>query len=296
VDVTDKTDPFFVEGETKATAVGTAQAVLYKNNRVYVTLGDKGVAAYNTDNLSSRTIYETGTMAEDLSFVGTEHIAVTTYSALKVYKIGTGTNLDLACTEQIYRLGAGGGPNTIRAAMGLGATDDSRILVASWNWVEVYQLKEFSQSTQPDINCSDQRIRFAPTGGSTEITLVNNGQGLLQISSVEAEDTGSPFTTDFSGTMNLAPGQSRNVTITYTPSFSGEDKDNILVYSNDPDEDPACIQVRGRTNDLDPGEEAVDFTLDTFQYNSDTGLFDIDTFTLSEHAGKVIWLGVFASW
>jgi len=68
-----------------------------------------------------------------------------------------------------------------------------------------------------------------------------------------------------------------------------------LIDCNDPDENPYPIQVFGRTDFLDPGELADDFTLDLI-YKNDFGNYVTDSFTLSDQEGKIIWIGIYASW
>ena len=70
----------------------------------------------------------------------------------------------------------------------------------------------------------------------------------------------------------------------------------VTFASNDPDENPLPIQVFGNTTLLDPGEPAIDFTLPSITYDRDTETFDEESFSLSDHRGKIVWFHVFAFW
>lgn len=83
--------------------------------------------------------------------------------------------------------------------------------------------------------------------------------------------------------------------VTYGGS-SDEARGVVLLSSNDPDEDPLPIQVFGETRYLDPGEPAVDFTLPLLRRDPVTGDYVEETFTLSDHRGKIVWFTVYASW
>jgi hypothetical protein len=86
----------------------------------------------------------------------------------------------------------------------------------------------------------------------------------------------------------LSSGEQVEGTITYCAS--GDDNQTTLsIESDDPDEPLALVTLRGNTPlGLEPGEEALDFTL-----SSVNGFGDI---TLSDLRGKVVVITFFASW
>ncbi len=290
VDVSDETAPQLTAGETLATAVGTYEELSIRDGRVWVAAGGAGLAAYQLGSLSSRTFHPVPSCAESLCWVG-EWLAVGSLAATTVFEVGPGTAASPVASENAHRRG----PNaSLRFAEGVGAASGDRLMVAGWNFMDVYEILPAASSTQPDINCDAQRIRFAPAGGAREVTLSNDGAGALTVSSVSS--TSSYFSAGWSGG-TLAPGQSVSFDVTYSGSGPSGGSGRILIQSNDPDEGTLPIQVFGNTTYLDPGEPAVDFTLQTLERDPQTGLVVHGSpFTLSQHSGKVVWFSVFGTW
>lgn len=288
VDVTDRANPFLTDGEDLSTAVGTAEAITGRNGKVYMTVGGEGLAVYEAGNINSRSIVSTGGFAEDLCWVGS-YLAVSTYPGVVVFQPSDYGDPTIVAQETSARRG----PNaTLRICCGIGRADYGRVMAANWNYVDIYRLKPASWSTQPDINSSEQRIRFTPAPGAHPVTLYNNGRGALQITGVSS--TSPAFSTDYSGG-TLLPGQSVSFDITYNGSPT-QGSGTIRVYCNDPDENPLPIQVFGNTAYLDPTEPAIDFTLPILSKDPETGEWIQQPFKLSNQRGKVVWFAVYASW
>jgi hypothetical protein len=92
----------------------------------------------------------------------------------------------------------------------------------------------------------------------------------------------------------LQPGEFVDLSIGYLGNLPSSAQ--VLIESNDPDEDPLPIQVFGETQYLDPGEPATPFTLESWTIDHETRLYSYGTFDLQSHAGKVIFFQVFSSW
>jgi hypothetical protein len=193
-------------------------------------------------------------------------------------------------------------------AVGVNATGN-KLLVSTWNYLDVYELKPADESTQPDINTSLQRVRFHKDGGSKTGTLTNNGEGVLHISDIRIDErnpSGAFLVDGIATPLELDPGESIDFDISYENQGGGcflstllpsnEDAGTILIASNDPDESPLPIDVRGESLFYDPGETVEDFTYPTYMYNPDTDDYDWGSFTLSDHRGKVVLLAAYASW
>ncbi|MHC5112047.1 MAG: hypothetical protein ACYTHJ_19460 [Planctomycetota bacterium] len=288
VDVTDKAAPEILAGEDLTGAVGTAEAVTIRAGKVFVAIGANGVAIYDEGDVTSRQILDIGAFAEDLCWVG-DYLAVSTYSGPFIVDPDASGGPAVVAREVNSRR-----EETARLWLNCGIADGggNRLLVASWDYMDVYEVKPASMSTQPDIIASTQRIRFHPEGGAETVTLTNNGQGDLQIGFITS--ILPSFTVDYvPGT--LGPGQSMSVDITYdgtpTPGNSV-----IHIASNDPDENPFPIQVFGDTMYLDPGEPAVDFSLPMLTLDPETDAFVEETFALSQYAGKIVFFSIYGSW
>jgi len=285
VDVTDPRNPSLIGGEDLTTSAGTAEAIAVRNGKVYMLVGSSGMAVYDGSDLGSRRIISTNGFAEDLAWVG-DYLAVSTYPGIRVFDVSGGSPV-LVASDNSNRRGSAG---ALRICCGVGSVDNNRIMVADWNYTDIYQLKPASQSTQPDISGTEQRIRFPASRTTQMVTLTNNGQGNLNITSVTAP---SGISANYTGG-TLTPGQSTTFGVTYNgaSAVSGV----VQFASNDPDENPLPIQVFARTSNLDPGEPAVDFTLPLMSRNPQTGQWSQSSFTLSQQRGKVVYFNVYASW
>jgi thiol-disulfide isomerase/thioredoxin len=288
VDISEITSPKLLGGETTTTAMGTAQDVEVKNGKIYLASGGAGICVYENGNLSSRKIYELTGCAEDLCWVG-DYLAVSTFGGVSVLEVGEGTNLAVAGSENTSRFST---KAYIRNAFGVGAANDSTLLVSSWTTTDCYQIKSTDDSEIADINCSTQRIRFPAAGGSETHFVTNNGGATLTISSVSS--LSGDYSCDF-GPQSIEPGDTVYFEITYTAGDESEGE-ILYLYSNDPDENPLPIKVYGNTSSLDAGEEVPDFTLPTIYTDPSSGTYSEETFTLSEQKGKVVWIQIFGTW
>ena len=290
VDVSDPTAPQLLDGEDLVGALGTSEDVTVRDGRVYVAAGGAGVAVYTVGDLGSRTLDPLPGSAESLCWVG-DHLAVGSFSRTTVFEVGPGTQLTQVAFETAHRRGSSA---RLRLAEGLGAAPGERLLVAGWNFMDVYALKPSAAGTQPDIVCDTQRIRFDPSGATRQVTVTNNGQGTLVVSQVSV--TSPDFAAAWSGG-SLAPGASVSFDVTYQGGPTNTGSGVVLLGSNDPDENPLPIQVFGNTTFLDPGEPAVDFTLQTLERDAQTGqVVQGAPFSLSGQLGKIVWFAVFGTW
>jgi hypothetical protein len=211
IDVSDPTAPVIVEGEDLDSAEGTSQDVMVRNGRIYVAAGGAGVAVYMEGDLESRQLHPVDGWAKDLDWIG-DHLAVATYKGFTIYEPGPGTELDAVAAEIAQRRGPAA---NLRLCSAVGAAPNGGVLASNWDYMDVYELKPAYQSNQPDINCSVQRIRFHRNGGTKEVTVTNNGQGTLDITSVLASP--ATFTVDYSGG-TLAPGEQVTFNVAYLGS------------------------------------------------------------------------------
>ena len=289
VDMSDEANPFVAAGEDLSTATGTAHDVTVRNGHVYVALGGEGVAFYENGELPSRIVYTAGTNAKDLSWVG-DHLAVAETDGIRVFAVEADGSLSPAARELVTRRGVNA--SHLRIASALESMSGDLLLCADWAATDLYRLVPGSVGTQADITPSLIRIRFAPGGGSADVTLRNTGAATLDVTSVVSSHPS--FTPSYAGG-SIAPGDSVAFTISYdgTPS---EGTGVVLFYSNDPDENPLPIQVFGNTDYLDPGEPSLDFTLPSIRRDPDTGDYIEESFTLSDHLGKIVWFQVYGTW
>ncbi len=285
IDVSDKAVPALIAGETMGSAVGTSEDILYYNGTVFVAAGGAGLTVYQNGNPDLREIIPIEGTALDLCFVG-DCLAAAGMDVLTVFDISDINNIAIAAEEKVIKNFSG----SVSICLGVGSHDDSLILAANFNYLDVYSLIPAEDGNQPDLNCSHLRIRFPASGGSENVTIWNNGQGSLNITDVEWDCSG--YNIDYSGGV-LSPGQSANFDITY--NGTGDSNCQIKLYSNDPNESPYTIRAFGNTVYHDPGDPAINFTLPIIMKDSLTGDYMEETFTLSSQTGKVVWFTLYHS-
>jgi len=288
VDVSDPAHPAHLEGEDETTAIGTAEDVTTGGGNVYVAAGGAGVVVYEAGDPARRTVVDINVPAEALAWVGS-YLAVTHLSGVKVLDVsGVGAPRVVG-----GELSARRGPLArLRLASGIGSAPGGLVMLGNWNYMDVYRLVPFAEGTQPDITPSLQRIRFRPEGGTRTVSLRNDGAVPLAITDVASSRPS--FSIDYDGGF-LRPGES----VSFEISYDGNPNQGSAVVtfaSNDPDENPLPIQVFGNTSHLDPGEPAIDFTLPRITYDRQTGTFTEESFTLSDHRGKIVWFQVYGFW
>jgi hypothetical protein len=286
VNISDANFPYHLDGEDLDTALGTAEEISYHDGDIYMALGGEGLGIYAGGNPAARSVFPLDGFAESLAWIG-DYLAVGVTGGVVLLDLDP--TIEVVASETAHRRGSSA---ELRLTSNITAASGERLLCANWDFLDVYQLKEFALGVQPDIQCDRQRIRFAPAGGSNTVTLSNAGAQTLVISSVSASP--ASFSTAFAGG-SLEPGESVSFDVSYAGS-PAPGEGTVLFYSNDPDESPLPIQVFGETDYLDPGEESINFTLPLFTVNPDTGEMEGEDFTLTDHLGKVVWFQVFGTW
>ncbi len=287
VDVGDPSNPSLMSGETLSTAVGTAEDVIWLHNTAYVALGGAGLGIYPGGDPAARTVFPVDGCAESLCRVG-DHLAVGTMGGVLIYDL-SGQLPERVGRETAARRGSNA---DLRICSGVSPATGDRLLCSNWDYLDVYQLVEAPSGTQSDITPGVQRIRFAPAGGTQEVSIRNEGTLPLTVSSVVTDP--SAFECDYAGGV-IGSGEAISCTIAYDGTGTNVGG-TTLFYSDDPDESPLPIQVFGRTDYLDPGESAIDFTLPLLTRDPETGDFNEEIFTLSDHLGQVVWFQIFGTW
>lgn len=287
IDVTDPTTPVLLEGENTTSAAGTAQDVTWRNGHLYAAVCGAGVTFYANADLAQRTIYPVDGGAKDLLWVG-DRLAVSDMSGVTLFDVAPDGSLSQVGSESAQRRGLNA---ELRLWSGMAVDDAGRLLCANWNHLDHYAVREPGAGSQPDITASTQRIRFLPRGGTAEVTITNQGAGSLVINAVTPSL--AAFSCNYSGG-TLAPNESVLVEISYNGTGTSVEE-NVFFESNDPDENPLPIQVFGRTTYIDPGEPSTDFTLPILRKDPGGGYIE-ESFTLSQHLGKVVWFQIYGSW
>ncbi|MCH8929242.1 MAG: redoxin domain-containing protein [Candidatus Marinimicrobia bacterium] len=168
--------------------------------------------------------------------------------------------------------------------MGIAARD-SLLYVA--NWLN-FNVLRFGNTQEPDIFLPETFYFFGdtPLGSSSDSIIIvqNTGSSILLVDSITSNGADFTLEPDF---LNIEPGGIAEVKLIFTPEDTNNTQAVISFWSNDPDESRRTLVARGYTKALRNGDDAPDFTLN-----------DIDgvPHSLSDYAGKVIVLSLFASW
>ncbi|MHC5025956.1 MAG: LVIVD repeat-containing protein [Planctomycetota bacterium] len=288
VDIADPSNPTLLAGETLETAVGTSSDLLVIDGTVYVAAGGAGVCAYLGGEISARAIINTPVSAKQIVRMGSR-LVVADLGGVEVLDLDP-TGLPAPLTRESGQRRSGGVADvTLRLWHGVGAWGTNRVLAANWDSVDVYELAESSE--QADITPSSQRLRFPPGGGEKVVVLRSGGGMPLEINDVTVSAPG--FSASVAQTV-VMPGESTALTVNYVGGAPGEAL--VMVHTNDPDESPLPIQVYGDTLHLDPGEMATPFTVTSWTMDHEDGAFDVGTFSLDDHIGRIVYFHVFGLW
>jgi len=289
IDVTNKAAPFVIDGEDLSTASGTSEDVTVRNGTVYVAAGGSGLAVYPNGVIANRRNSMIPGCTKDLAWVG-DYIAVATLWDIVIFDPGAQGwfPAPMVAKEIISRRAVSG---DLRMVIAVAGASGNRLLAANWNYVDVYELKPVSQSTQATVMCNLRRLRFSPSGGTKQVMLVNPGNVPVTITDVTT--TYNSFSTNYQGGV-IQPGSWVSVLVNYNGS-STEGSD-VMLFANDTiDKNPFPVQVHGTTEYIDPTETVPDFTLNSIRPDPAGGYIE-EPFTLYDHLGKVVWFNVYASW
>ena len=241
---------------------------------LYVAIGSDGVAAYNIVSNSTPSligIYNTSAMANKLSIIDYNKVAVSDWDDVEVLEINS------SALELI------GYKNTTRRTMAI-ATKDNYIYSAEWASVQVF---EFGEIDGPDIDLSTYELNYPYVeNGSSEslfLDVVNNGSQTLTISD---NYTTNPEFNIINPLTSLSPGQSQTVEIEYFAN-SNNSSGSYRIFSNDDDESEIICETNGNINGANIGQEAPDFNLDIVA-NGD------GNFQLSDYLESIVVIAFFS--
>ena len=164
------------------------------------------------------------------------------------------------------------------------------IFVGDWTALRIYG---YLSLDAPDINADPRELRFglASSGSTQTLPLLVENVGQLPLSVSGLTVVGDGFDAE-SISFSLEPGESREVTVSYSPPDGDSDRrvtGFVNVLSDDPDEPEKIIRLVGGDQSIGVGDIPPDFALQDL---------DGTTHRLQEaiEAGSVIYLSQFGTW
>ncbi len=241
----------------------------------YVAVGSQGLDIFDVSDPSSPIFlsnYQSPFFTAGVSVVGDEAY-LAEWDIVEVIDVSNGQAPILLGWEEMTMRG-----------MGIAARD-SLLYVA--NWLN-FNVLRFGNAQEPDIFLPETFFFFGdiPLGSSSDSIIIvqNTGSTTLLVDSITS--TGTDFTLD-PDFLSIEPGGVAEVKVTFAPEDTNNTQAVISFWSNDPDESRRTAVARGYISSLKNGDSAPDFTL-----NDVSGI----SHTLSDYAGKVVVLSLFASW
>ncbi|MBT7619276.1 MAG: choice-of-anchor D domain-containing protein, partial [Calditrichaeota bacterium] len=173
----------------------------------------------------------------------------------------------------------GGHPHYIALRPG---TNTAYISIGVDGPIHILELEEPPQ--QPQISIVPEAIDFGDVDYwspvTAQIEISNDGNAELTVTNIVT--TGESFEVDFPGQFDLAPGESRQIEITFTPREFGEISGVLMVNSNDPIDEEVVINLLGTgigddvNRAVDTQDSAYAVIPDHDSYHFGTGDFTVE--------------------
>ncbi len=177
--------------------------------------------------------------------------------------------------------------NTPVRAMGV-AHVANRVYAADWSRVRAYDVRP---SLTGDLELSLEGVAFGavPVGATVDTVLTASNTGGAPVSIISLGTFSPNFTLDPDTPFTLAPGESRDITISFHHAEPGYDATYLQLACDDWDEFDWRLPLTADDdpNALELGEPAPGFEL------TDLGGA---THSLSQYLGKVVVVAFFANW
>jgi hypothetical protein len=114
---------------------------------------------------------------------------------------------------------------------------------------KTFTVSQAASGGVPDISVAPATIDFGNlrvgSKSSKIVKVTNTGSGPLTITSVSVFGVSMDSFKETHACTSIAPGSSCEITVTFAPNRSGGKRAGLRIYSNDPDENPVVILLRG---------------------------------------------------
>jgi Abnormal spindle-like microcephaly-assoc'd, ASPM-SPD-2-Hydin len=130
--------------------------------------------------------------------------------------------------------------------------------------------------------------------GATAVrTFSIRNNGLATLSNLSVQVNGGVYSASALGQNSLASSQSTTFTVSFTPNFQSEFTGSLIIFSNDPDENPFNVSFTGRGSvpvlnvEYPPGTLLYD-SADTLRISAPVGVASLQSFTVTNVSGGMI--------
>lgn len=164
-----------------------------------------------------------------------------------------------------------------QSAMGLGARDGVA-LIGDWQYMTV--MERTGDKMGPEVHPPNDVIYQSGNDDPLPMVWTNFGAETLEIT------LSAPAVTLSETELSLEPGEGKLVTITLGDASTSE----VAWSSNDPDEPSGRLMVDSANTGI--GTEHLPMTLSGFVPPSQS----VETYTLSDYAGKPVFIGYWTTW
>lgn len=130
-------------------------------------------------------------------------------------------------------------------------------------------------------------------GASAVRTFSIRNNGLATLSNLSVQVNGGVYSASALGQTSLASSQSTTFSVTFAPNFQSEFTGSIVIFSNDPDENPFNVSLTGRGSvpvlnvEHPPGTLLYDGA-DTLRFSAPVGVASVQNFTVTNVTGAMI--------
>ena len=268
IDTTNPANPQLINSFEMSNAIKDIQLDV-NEEQLFIAIGTDGVVAFNPENLSIISSYDTSCLANRLA-ISDYKIAVSDWDDVEVLEWNE-MNLNLT-----------GYKNTTRRTMAI-AMKNNFIYSAEWKSIQIF---EYGPVNGPDIDLNTYELNYpyVEDGASYVMSLdvINNGSQTLTTSDYVTHQDFEILTP----IEDINPGEYQTIDVQYTAN-SNNASGSYGILSNDDDEFEVKCQTNGNINGANVGEQAPDFELDIIANGN-------GTFKLSDHQGQVVVLAFFA--
>lgn len=263
---------------------GSSKDVVVDGDIAYVASSNFINVVDVSDPANPELLSETTTLGTTLAIAKAQGDMVVTaeWDEIRGYDVSDPLMPTLAFSDTVPVVA---GISTYTRVLGIDARpSDGRIYAGEWEGLHIYEQRSLEPS--PDIwTLRHQNFGVVELGESEDRVVVLHNLGDAPLRIFDVGGTNPEFEVDPT-CLEVPPGESRAVEVTYTPSDLAQGADTLVFLTDDPDETLFTLDVIGNVMGADVGDPFPEFEL----FDLDGGLWNNQALE-----GKVTILAYFAT-